>query len=113
MLQHEETDRRPAETGTVAIDLSGAETGHPPMVIKLLSDADCRKLLAATDTSMTAAELTDACDIPRATVYRKLNRLADAGLVETSQRLREQGRSPTEYRRQVDQLLLQSGDATD
>jgi response regulator of citrate/malate metabolism len=113
MLQHERTDQQSAGTGRIAIDLSGAETGHTPTVITLLSDADCRELLATADTPMTAAELIDACDIPRATVYRKLNRLADAGLVGTSRRLRKQGRSPTEYQRQVDQLLLRSGDVSD
>lgn len=110
MLQHEPTNQEPVETRTVAIDLSGAGTGRTPTVIKLLSDEDCRTLLATADTLMTAGELIDACDIPRATVYRKLNRLADAGLVDTSRRLRKQGRSPTEYRRQVDTLLLHSGD---
>lgn len=93
---------------TVAIDLSGTAPDHTPTVIALLGDADCRELLATADTPMTAAELVDACDIPRATVYRKLNRLADAGLVETSRRLRKRGRAPTEYRRQVDRLLVRS-----
>lgn len=113
MLQNEPTHQQPAETGTIAIDLSGDGADQTPTVITLLSDADCRELLATADTPMTAAELIDACDIPRATVYRKLNRLADADLVGTSRRLRKQGRSPTEYQRQVDQLLLQSEDTAD
>jgi DNA-binding transcriptional ArsR family regulator len=113
MLEIESPDRLFEESsGQLHIDLSGVDTETTQQLIDALSDEDCRQLLAAADSPMTARELIDACDIPRATVYRKLKRLEEADLLETSYRLRSGGLPPTQYERNVDQLLLQTGEST-
>lgn len=87
------------------IDLNRT-TGGDTHVIEVLSDEDCRAILAAADTPMTAGEIIDACEIPRATVYRKLKRLEAASLVRSADRIAEEGIPPTQYQRTVDRLLL-------
>jgi DNA-binding transcriptional ArsR family regulator len=107
-----EPSKRPFEgsDGRLRIDLSGTTTGDMPSVIEVLSDEDCRAILAAADSPMTAKELIETCDIPRATVYRKLNRLEEVSLMRSTHRLEDGGLHPTQYQRNVDRLLLQPGD---
>lgn len=71
-----------------------------------LGDADCRALLDATDQPRTARELVDRCRIPRSTVYRKLDRLTDVGLLVETVRVSSDGNHPTAYVRRVDQLWI-------
>lgn len=74
-------------------------------VLDAVNDAACREILcAAADESLTATEFADACDIPVSTVYRKLDRLMDAGLLEERYRVRLPGRNPREYRRRFDRV---------
>lgn len=76
----------------------------PSAVLELLSDPDCQAILAATGRPKTAAELREACDMPLSTVYRKLERLSDAALLEETRRLRDHGNHPVQYRRRLDGL---------
>lgn len=81
-----------------------------------LNDPDCRALLAAThDEAHTAGELVQACDIPRSTLYRKLDRLSDAGLLAEGIRLSGDGTHASEYRRAVDTVTvsLSTGDGVE
>jgi predicted transcriptional regulator len=94
------------ESRTRSLDLTVVDTEETQAVIDLLSDRDCRRLLAAADTPMTAMELVGECDIPRATAYRKLNRLEEAGLIESSHRISKCGLPPTQYQRRVDSLQV-------
>ncbi|MFB6172118.1 MAG: helix-turn-helix domain-containing protein [Haloarculaceae archaeon] len=71
-----------------------------------LGDADCRAILLATDEPRTARELIEQCQIPRSTVYRKLDRLTDAGLLEETVRVNASGNHPAAYVRRVDQLRI-------
>jgi DNA-binding transcriptional ArsR family regulator len=74
----------------------------PGTVLDALSDADCRSILEATgDRPLTVAELERACDLPRSTLYRKVEELADAGLLDERVRMREQGPHPRAYVRSV------------
>ncbi|MFC7045875.1 ArsR/SmtB family transcription factor [Halobacteriaceae archaeon GCM10025711] len=50
-------------------------------VLAALNDERCRRLIASLDRPLTATELADRCGIPQSTVYRKLELLAEAGLV--------------------------------
>lgn len=112
MLEIQSPDRLFEESsGQLHIDLSDVDADTTQRLIETLSDEDCRELLAAADRPMTARELIDDCDIPRATVYRKLNRLEEADLLETSYRMGSGGLPPTQYERNVDKLLLKSGDS--
>jgi DNA-binding transcriptional ArsR family regulator len=76
-------------------------------VFTALEDPDCRKLLEATDDeALTAQELTNRCDIPRSTTYRKVELLAEAGLLEERVRLRADGKHASEYQRTFDGLVV-------
>jgi DNA-binding transcriptional ArsR family regulator len=71
-------------------------------VLDALSDADCRSILEATgDRPLTVAELERACGLPRSTLYRKVEALVDAGLLDERVRMREQGPHPRAYVRSV------------
>lgn len=74
----------------------------PGAVLDALSDPDCRSILEATgDRPLTVAELERACGLPRSTLYRKVEELADAGLLDERVRMREQGPHPRAYVRSV------------
>lgn len=69
-------------------------------VLTALEDTDCRAILEATaDESMTASELSEACDVPLSTTYRKLEILTDATLLEERIRICRSGKHATEYRK--------------
>lgn len=74
-------------------------------VLNVLEDPDCRTILEATgDDARSASELKDRCDIPLSTIYRKLDLLADAGLLEESTRIRRSGKHTSEYERRVEKV---------
>lgn len=80
-------------------------------VLHLLDDPDCRAILEATsDESLSASEISDACDVPRSTVYRKLDRLSEAGLLEEGLRVRFDGKHTQEYSRRVDDVVVSVSD---
>ncbi|MFB6147057.1 MAG: helix-turn-helix domain-containing protein [Halobacteriaceae archaeon] len=70
-------------------------------------DDGCRAILeATTGQARTAAELATACDRPLSTVYRKLDRLDETGLLEERTRIREPGEHASEYVRVVDDVVV-------
>ena len=66
-------------------------------LLDALSDPDCRTLVGAIDDPMTANELSEACDIPQSTTYRKLDLLSEASLLEELTEIRSDGRHTTRY----------------
>jgi predicted transcriptional regulator len=79
----------------------------PEEVLSLLSDDYARDILLATREEATPArELADQLEISRATVYRRLNRLQDAGLVETSLAIHSDGHHRKQFQATVDELSL-------
>lgn len=72
-----------------------------------LQDAECRAILEATgDGALSANEVAEACDLPLSTTYRKLDLLADAGLVDERTRVRRSGRHVSEYVRHVEDVVV-------
>lgn len=67
-------------------------------VLAALDDPECRAILKQLDTPMSATELSDACDIPLSTTYRKLDLLSDASLVDELTEIRSDGHHTTRYR---------------
>ncbi|SFS88882.1 winged helix-turn-helix domain-containing protein [Halostagnicola kamekurae] len=83
---------------TVLEDSEDAQT-----VLEALTDPDCRAILEATrEESLTATELSDRCDIPSSTAYRKVEALAAVDLLEERVRINTSSKHATEYRRRVD-----------
>jgi len=67
-------------------------------VLDALDDADCRAFLRALEEPMTATELSEACDVPLSTTYRKLDLLTEATLVVEETEVRPDGRHRSRYR---------------
>lgn len=51
------------------------------VVFRALEDQLCREIITELDEPMTVAELSETCDIPLSTTYRKVDRLEEASLV--------------------------------
>jgi DNA-binding transcriptional ArsR family regulator len=76
-----------------------------------LADPDCQCILSATrDGPMTAGELSADCDIPQSTIYRKLELLAETMLLDERVRVNRDGKHPSEYVRNVDQVVIDIDD---
>lgn len=66
-------------------------------VLDALEDPACRTIIESVDTPMTASEISDACDIPLSTTYRKLELLTEATLLDEQTEIREDGHHTTRY----------------
>lgn len=75
-------------------------------ILDALDDPDCRALLRKTTEPMTAKELSDVCDIPKSTVYRKLNHLSQMSLVRERMEIHPEGGRITRYQRDFDNVSI-------
>ncbi|WP_440766121.1 helix-turn-helix domain-containing protein [Natronorubrum sp. DTA7] len=76
-------------------------------VLGALDDDACRAILEATsEESLTATELSEQCEIPMSTAYRKVEKLTEADLVEERVRINTSGKHATEYRKCFDDVLV-------
>lgn len=66
-------------------------------VLGALEDPDCRTIIQQLDDPMTASELSEDCEIPQSTIYRKLDTLSDATLLEELTEVRSDGHHTTRY----------------
>jgi DNA-binding transcriptional ArsR family regulator len=78
--------------------------GDPPTVFAALADEACRALLVAAETPTTASELRKELSLPSSTLYRKLNRLLDAGLVREVEQTPTGGNPAHRYQRTVESI---------
>jgi len=75
-----------------------------------LEDGDCRDILRATSThSLSASELSEACDLPLSTTYRKVDLLTEAGLLEEEIRLSTSGKHTSEDSLRIETIRLTLG----
>ncbi|AFZ72301.1 ArsR/SmtB family transcription factor [Natronobacterium gregoryi] len=87
------------------------ETADLPSVLAALEDDACRTILEATsEEALTATELSDQCDIPSSTAYRKVEKLTEAGLVEEKVRINTSGKHATEYCTVIDDIVVTVAD---
>ncbi|MDS0259987.1 helix-turn-helix domain-containing protein [Haloarcula sp. S1CR25-12] len=90
-------------------DVSGDPTLEA--VVALLDDDHARAILTATsDGALSAKELSERCDISQATVYRRVERLTDAGLLVERTRPRADGHHDTVYAATLDELTIRLRD---
>ena len=66
-------------------------------VLDVLGDEPTRQIIETLSEPMTANELSEACDIPLSTMYRKLDHLTEASLVTESTQIRQGGQHTTRY----------------
>lgn len=79
----------------------------PEAVFRVLENPRCRALLSCLDdAALTVGELADCSDLPRSTLYRYLDRLVDASLVEESVRIDASGHYPSQYTRVVSDVSI-------
>jgi DNA-binding transcriptional ArsR family regulator len=85
-------------------------------LLDVLNDPGSRDILDATsDTALSANEVSETCDLPLSTTYRKLELLTSVGLLEERTRVRRSGKHPNEYVRAVTRVVisLDSGEGTE
>jgi len=113
------TDRQDATRGSRSIG-SRRSSGDPPTlgdptpdpdvgeVIDLLGDDYVCDILRALEAEPKPARaLAEQCGMSRPTVYRRLNRLTEAGLVDSRMTLVGDGHHRQEFRLVFDELELQ------
>lgn len=67
-------------------------------ILNALDDEDCRAMVRELDAPMTASELSEKCDVPLSTAYRKLNLLTEASLLSEQTEVRRDGHHTKRYR---------------
>jgi len=87
--------------------LSGDDPPDLQSVLDALDDADCRTIIQHLDEPMTATEVSEECDIPMSTTYRKLDLLTEASLLAEGTEIRPDGHHATRY--QLDFELVEIG----
>ncbi len=92
--------------------LTGSNPEQPSLstVLSALEDSHCRTLLERLDDPQTAAELIEATELSSSTVYRKLDRLCEAGLVCEYTEIRRSGPNASRYERDIERISLQFGE---
>jgi DNA-binding transcriptional ArsR family regulator len=76
-------------------------------LLDALDDQDCRAILAAvSEEALSASELSERCDLPLSTTYRKLNTLTGVELLDEQIRLRGSDKHTSEYTLAVESIEL-------
>lgn len=75
-------------------------------VLDALGDDSAQRIIAALDEPRTASELSEECDVPLSTTYRKLELLTDASLLDESTEIRRDGQHTTRYALAFDAVTI-------
>lgn len=104
-----QSGRRPNGRRTNSSDNNEA-TVDVDAALELLSDDHARRLLDELDGDpLSATELAARVDSSRATVYRRLDGLEDAGLLRSTLSVRASGHHRQRYHVAVDRVRLEFG----
>ena len=80
-------------------------------VVSLLDDDHVRTILLVTsENPLSASELAEECDASQQTVYRRLKRLQEVGLVDDQTRVRKDGHHDTVYTATLDRVSIRLRD---
>ena len=82
-------------------------------VLSTLGDEPTRTIIETLSEPMTANELSEACDIPLSTMYRKLDQLTEASLVTESTEIRQGGQHTTRYELDFTEVVVLLSDEHD
>lgn len=84
------------------------DAGEPDLgvVLDALEDDDCRTIIEHLEQPMTAAELSDETEIPSSTMYRKLDLLSAAALIDEGTEIRSDGHHASVYVTDFDQVRV-------
>lgn len=79
-------------------------------LLELLGDEYTQRVLSAIgDDAVTGRELIDRADVSKATAYRRLDDLQEAGLVESTLHIDPDGHHCEQYRLAVSRLAISFG----
>ncbi|MDR5656145.1 helix-turn-helix domain-containing protein [Halodesulfurarchaeum sp. HSR-GB] len=81
----------------VAGPLRDVDTPDSQAVFAALEDSDCRRIIEHLDDPRTAKELSENCDLPLSTTYRKLDILTEASLLSERTVIQSDGHHTTQY----------------
>ena len=84
-----------ADAPVLAREPSGGDPPELQTLLDALDDADARAIIKAIEESATANEVSERCDIPLSTTYRKLDVLTEAGLLVEGTEIRSDGHHTT------------------
>lgn len=90
----------------MARDSFDAETPQLQDVLDSLDDPACRTIIEQCEEPMTASELSEACDTPLSTTYRKLELLSEASLLEERIEIRTDSQNTTRYVLAFDEVRI-------
>lgn len=76
------------------------------VVLDALDDPGCREIVKELEEPMNAKEVSERCDIPLTTTYRKLELLGSATLVDEEMEIRADGHHTTCYRNDFEELRV-------
>lgn len=91
--------------------LSDTDDPDLEMVVGTLDDEDCRNIVRQLDEPRTASELVERCDIPRSTLYRKLDRLTESTLLREGTEIRQDGNHAGRYEVDFTEVIVECDDA--
>lgn len=80
------------------------------MILQALEDDDCRAIVQQLEDPMTASDLSESCDIPMSTIYRKLDLLSNSTLLSELTEVRSDGHHTTRYEIAFEELRLMLSD---
>ena len=71
----------------MSLEFSSSDDADDPgpglsTIVAALDDDGCRRIVSVLEEPLTVDEIADLADLPLSSTYKKLDRLADAGLVE-------------------------------
>lgn len=97
-------------TGLRTITMTATDVSDEPTlatVASLLDDEHVRTILAATsDDPRSVNELSDRCDVSPSTIYRRVERMTDAGLLAERTRPRSDGHHETVFLATLDRVEI-------
>jgi DNA-binding transcriptional ArsR family regulator len=75
-------------------------------VLDALDDEGCRRIIETLSEPLTAKQLSERCDIPMSTMYRKLELLTDASLLREKSVLQADGHHTSEYELAFEEVVV-------
>lgn len=106
MLEQATAHHSVTQRAVMARDRFDGEGPQLQDVLGSLDDPACRSIIEQLDEPMTASELSEACDIPLSTTYRKLELLSEASLLEERIEIRTNSQNTTYYALAFDEVRI-------
>lgn len=97
----------------VAGPLGSSDLPDLQSVLDALDDEDCRRIIEVLTDPMTAKEISEGCDMPLSTTYRKLDLLTEASLLSERTVIQSDGHHTTQYEIAFERVEIELDDDHD